>query len=89
MSDTPKFRVVRTPLPGAPYTVSAIYVATENGDQLVHSQLGPYGEGEAEERTRDFFRPKLQYTLPAFSNHGKNMSGGRKPKVATKDDDED
>jgi hypothetical protein len=85
----PKFRVVTTPLPGAPYTVSAIYVATENGDQLVHSQLGPYGDGEAEERTRDFFRPQLKYAPRAFSNHGKNISGGRKPKAATEDDDED
>ena len=77
MKTKPKFRVIESPLVGAPYTVRTIVLAD---GREVHSQISAYGKGEVEERVRRFLAPADPTPLAAKWDFGR--SPGR-PKRGT------
>lgn len=73
----PAFRVIESPLVGAPYTVRTIVMAD---GREVHSQISAYREGEVEERVRRFLDPSPARVAPPRWDFGR--SPGR-PKRGT------
>lgn len=73
---TPEFRVYATKLYGAPYTAHSIVLAD---GRTVHSQLSPYGVGEAEARVRAFLTPEpLPVRTVKFNNRIRSPGRPRK-----------
>ena len=59
----PHYSVRTRKLEGAPYTAHTIVLAD---GRVVHSQLGPYGAGEAAARVRAFMEPAAIVPSPKF-----------------------
>lgn len=72
----PEFRVYATKLQGAPYTAHSIVLAD---GRTVHSQLSPYGNGEAEARVRAFLTPEpIAPRIVTFNNRIRSPGRPRK-----------